>query len=181
MESAAKPPASGSGFGGSNPLFPTNYFQLLTARMGGPKRPTYSCTRCSTSANRINTAILSTEECKTAYKIDHSTVMEKPDALPSQSQRDVGDRHIPADILHGIRTGSNLLLLLTNARAAKVDLTRASHDSSIVLRFEMISRARSWFIFSNTDCDAKRATTLPGISYCTSSVTCAFGPLGSIL
>jgi hypothetical protein len=56
-----------------------------------------------------------------------------------------------------------------------------SHDSSIVLRFATISRARSWFIFSNTGCDANRATTLPGISYCTSSVTCAFDPLGSIL
>ena len=48
---------------------------------------------------------------------------------------------------------------------SRQSLVGQSHDSSIVLRFEMISRARSWFIFSNTGCDAKRATTLPGISY----------------
>ena len=71
-----------------------------------------------------------------------------------------------------------MLVSVTTAVQWKVNRARAFHDSSIVLRFEMISRARSWFIFSNTGCDAKRATTLPGISYCTSSVTCAFAPLG---
>ena len=47
----------------------------------------------------------------------------------------------------------------------KIKLSQVSYDSSIALRLETISRARSWFIFSNTGCDAKRASTLPGISY----------------
>jgi hypothetical protein len=77
--------------------------------------------------------------------------------------------------------GNGSLLSPVTGRHPTQCLVGQSHDSSIVLRFEMISRARSWFIFSNTGCDANRATTLPGISYCTSSVTCAFAPLGSIL
>jgi hypothetical protein len=83
------------------------------------------------------------------------------DAYPYKSSRDVGDRHTP-DISRDLGQDQ---FASSRLPCSEDQLTRAFHDSSIVLRFEMISRARSWFIFSNTGCDANRATTLPGISY----------------